>query len=121
MSPKTARMCGAYASMSGREISLDLAKDTLKDVRPTEAPGVTVEAIQKTIANHFNIRVSELRSKNNSQTIAFPRQIAMYLCKQMTPCSLPEIGRRFGGKHHSTVIHAIQKIEGKRAIETIAA
>ncbi|HEX6853053.1 MAG TPA: chromosomal replication initiator protein DnaA [Candidatus Polarisedimenticolaceae bacterium] len=107
----------AYASMSGREISLDLAKDTLKDVRPTEAPGVTVEAIQKTIANHFNIRVSELRSKNNSQTIAFPRQIAMYLCKQMTPCSLPEIGRRFGGKHHSTVIHAIQKIEGKRAKE----
>jgi len=78
---------------------------------------VTVESIQKLVANHFNLKVTELKSKNNSQQISFPRQVAMYLCKQMTECSLPEIGKRFGGKHHSTVIHAIQKIENKRSKE----
>ena len=78
---------------------------------------MTVESIQKLVANHYNLKVTELKSKNNSQQISFPRQIAMYLCKQLTECSLPEIGRRFGGKHHSTVIHSIQKIEQKRAKE----
>jgi chromosomal replication initiator protein len=104
----------AYASMSGRELTLDLAKDTLKDLLVSEAPAITVESIQKLVANHYNLKVTELKSKNNSQQISFPRQVAMYLCKRMTESSLPEIGRRFGGKHHSTVIHAIQKIERKR-------
>jgi chromosomal replication initiator protein len=107
----------AYASMSGRELTLDLAKDTLKDLLVAESPAITVESIQKLVANHFNLKVTELKSKNNSQQIAFPRQVAMYLCKRMTESSLPEIGRRFGGKHHSTVIHAIQKIEQKRSNE----
>ena len=107
----------AFASISGREISLDLAKDTLKDLMVPDAPAVTVESIQKLVANHYNLKVAELKSKNNSQQISFPRQVAMYLCKQLTECSLPEIGRRFGGKHHSTVIHSIQKIEQKRAKE----
>ena len=107
----------AYASMSGREISLDLAKETLRDFLTPEAPVVTVESIQKQIANYYNLKVSELKSRNNSRLVAFPRQIAMYLCKQNTDCSLPEIGRRFGGKHHSTVIHAINKIEHKRLRE----
>jgi chromosomal replication initiator protein len=107
----------AYASISGREVTLDLAKDTLKDLLVPDAPAVTVESIQKLVANHFNLKVTELKSKNNSQQISFPRQVAMYLCKQMTECSLPEIGKRFGGKHHSTVIHAIQKIENKRTKE----
>ncbi|HZN54540.1 MAG TPA: chromosomal replication initiator protein DnaA [Candidatus Polarisedimenticolaceae bacterium] len=107
----------AYASVSGRELTLDYAKETLKDLLVPESAAVTVESIQKLVANHYNLRVAELKSKNNSQQIAFPRQIAMYLCKHMTECSLPEIGKRFGGKHHSTVIHAIQKIEHKRTRE----
>ena len=104
----------AYASLSGRELTLEMAKDTLKDLLVPESPAVTVETIQKLVADHFNLRVSEIKSKTNSQQVAFPRQIAMYLCKKMTACSLPEIGKRFGGKHHSTVIHAIQKIEDMR-------
>jgi len=107
----------AYASVSGRELTLDLAKDTLQDLLVSESPAVTVESIQKLVANHYNLKVTELKSKNNSQQISFPRQVAMYLCKRMTESSLPEIGRRFGGKHHSTVIHAIQKIEKKRSNE----
>jgi len=107
----------AYASMSGREVTLDLAKDTLKDLLLPESTAATVESIQKLVANHYNLRVTELKSKNNSQQIAFPRQIAMYLCKNMTECSFPEIGKRFGGKHHSTVIHAVNKIEQKRSKE----
>jgi chromosomal replication initiator protein len=103
--------------MSGKELTLDLAKDTLKDLLVSESPAITVESIQKLVANHFNLKVTELKSKNNSQQISFPRQVAMYLCKRMTGSSLPEIGRRFGGKHHSTVIHAIQKIEKKRSVE----
>jgi chromosomal replication initiator protein len=82
-----------------------------------DAPAVTVESIQKLVANHYNLKVTELKSKNNSQQISFPRQVAMYLCKRITETSLPEIGRRFGGKHHSTVIHAIQKIEQKRSTD----
>jgi chromosomal replication initiator protein len=107
----------AYASMSGRELTLDLAKDTLQDLLVVESPAITVESIQKLVSNHYNLKVTELKSKNNSQQVAFPRQVAMYLCKRMTESSLPEIGRRFGGKHHSTVIHAIQKIEKKRSSE----
>jgi chromosomal replication initiator protein len=107
----------AHASIARRELTLDFAKDTLKDLLVAESPAITVESIQKLAANHYNLKVVELKSKNNSPQIAFPRQVAMYLCKQMTNCSLPEIGKRFGGKHHSTVIHAIQKIEQKRAKE----
>jgi len=105
----------AFASVSGKDISLDVAKETLREVLAAEAPAVTVESIQKLIANHYDMKVSELKSRNNSQSVAFPRQISMYLCKKLTDCSLPEIGRRFGGKHHSTVIHGIRKIERKRA------
>ncbi len=107
----------AYASMKGSEVTLDLAKETLQDLLVVDSPTITVESIQKLVSNHYNLKVTELKSKNNSQQIAFPRQVAMYLCKRMTESSLPEIGRRFGGKHHSTVIHAIQKIEKKRSHE----
>ena len=107
----------AFASMTGNELSLDLTREVLRDVLESNSPAVTVESIQKLVANYYDLKVSALKSKNNSQQIAFPRQIAMYLCKQLTQCSLPEIGRRFGGKHHSTVIHAIQKIEHKRVKE----
>jgi len=107
----------AFASMTRSEITLDLARQTLRDLLDNKSPAVTVESIQKLVANYFDLTVSVLKSRNNSRQISFPRQIAMFLCKRLTQCSLPEIGRRFGGKHHSTVIHAIQKIEQKRVKE----
>jgi chromosomal replication initiator protein len=107
----------AYASMSGRDISIDLAHETLKDLMDRSVPAVTVDSIQRMVADSYNLKVSDLKSKNNSQRVAFPRHVAMYLSKQMTRSTLPEIGRRFGGKHHSTVIHAIHKIEEKRGKE----
>jgi len=110
------RVC-AFASMHRRPVSLELVKEALKDVLHVEPPVITVESIQKVVADYHNLKVSELKSKNNAQEFAFPRQIAMYLCKSLTDKSLPEIGRRFGGKHHSTVIHAIRKIEDKRSRE----
>jgi chromosomal replication initiator protein len=73
-----------------------------------------VEKIQKIICHRLNIKLSQLKSKNNSPDIVFPRQIAMYLCNQLTTSSLPEIGKKFGGKHHTTVIHSIRKIEKLR-------
>ena len=109
--------CVAYASMSGLKLTVELAKKLLADFMPSESPAATVDSIQKLVANYYELRVIDLKSKNNSQQIALPRQTAMYLCKQLTSCSLPEIGRRFGGKHHSTVIHALQKITKKRAAE----
>ena len=78
---------------------------------------ISIESIQKYVANYFHMKPAELKSKNNAKQIALPRQIAMYLCKNLTDASLPEIGKRFGGKHHSTVIHAIKKIDGKREHE----
>ena len=75
---------------------------------------ITVESIQKTVAEQFGLRLPEIKQKNNSRAIVFPRQIAMYLAKHLTDCSLPEIGRQFGGKHHTTVLHSIDKIEGQR-------
>jgi len=107
----------AYASVSGRTLTIELAREQLKDLIPSESPAATVDGIQKLVANYFELKVVDLKSKNNSPQMVLPRQIAMYLCKQHTTCSLPEIGRRFGGKHHSTVIHALQKIEGKRTQE----
>lgn len=107
----------AYASMSGIQPSLELARETLHDFMPSQSPAATVDSIMKLVANYYTLPVSDLKSKNNSPQISFPRQVAMYLCKRLTKCSLPEIGRRFGGKHHSTVIHAVQKIEKKRTAE----
>ncbi len=107
----------AYASMGGQEISLELTKKTLRDMLVSESPAATVDSIMKHVSNYYNLPVSRLKSKNNARQVSFPRQVAMYLCKQLTKCSLPEIGRRFGGKHHSTVIHAVQKIERKRREE----
>jgi chromosomal replication initiator protein len=108
-----------YAAVHRREISLELAQQTLKDVIPAEPPAITIESIQKVVADYYNLKVNEIKSKNNSQNVAFPRQVAMYLAKQLTRQSLPEIGKRFGGKHHSTVIHAIRKIEDKRNREQV--
>jgi chromosomal replication initiator protein len=100
----------AYASLKGRELDIDLAQEVLKNIIEEDDRTITVEVIQRTVADHYGLRVSDLKSKNNSRSVAVPRQVAMYLCKYMTKASLPEIGREFGGKHHTTVIHSVNKI-----------
>jgi chromosomal replication initiator protein len=104
----------AYASLTGQEISLALAQEVLKNILDHEEKAVTIEMIQKFVADYYNLKLAELKSRNNSKSVAMPRQIAMYLCKSLTHASLPEIGRSFGGKHHSTVIHSIRKVEDLR-------
>jgi len=104
----------AYASLTGREISLSLAQDVLRNVLQHDERAVTIEGIQKFVSDYYQLKHGELKSRNNSKSIAMPRQIAMYLCKSLTNASLPEIGKSFGGKHHSTVIHSIRKIEDLR-------
>jgi chromosomal replication initiator protein len=104
----------AFASLTGREISLPLAQDVLRNVLQHDERAVTIEGIQKYVSDYYQLKHGELKSRNNSKSIAMPRQVAMYLCKQLTNASLPEIGKSFGGKHHSTVIHSIKKIEALR-------
>ncbi|MEO5895790.1 MAG: chromosomal replication initiator protein DnaA [Vicinamibacterales bacterium] len=104
----------AFASLTGREISLPLAQEVLRNVLQHDDRAVTIEVIQKFVADFYQLKLVELKSRNNSKSVAMPRQIAMYLCKALTNASLPEIGRSFGGKHHSTVIHSIRKIEALR-------
>ena len=104
----------AFSSLKGEKIDLDLAKDSLKDLLDSTARIVTVEKIQKLVCHKYKIKLVQLKSKNNSPKFSFPRQIAMYLSKELTDTSLPEIGKKFGGKHHTTVIHSIRKIEKMR-------
>ena len=104
----------AWCSHHGVECSLPVAQQCLKQFIDTQVRKITIEAIQRTVAEHFGMRVPELKQKNNSRQIVVPRQIAMYLAKQMTEASLPEIGRQFGGKHHTTVMHSIAKIDEQR-------
>jgi chromosomal replication initiator protein len=101
----------AYASLTGSEISLPLAQDVLKNILDHDEKAVTIEIVQKHVADFYQLKLAELKSRNNSKSVAMPRQVAMYLCKNLTQASLPEIGRSFGGKHHSTVIHSIKKID----------
>ena len=101
----------AYCSLKGSEITLAMAQETLHDILGPGDKAITIEMIQKTIADHFKMRVQDLKSKNNSKSVALPRQICMYLCKKLTSASLPQIGRDFGDKHHTTVLHSIKKIE----------
>jgi chromosomal replication initiator protein len=104
----------AYASLTGREITVTLTQDVLRNVLQHDERAVTIEGIQKYVSDYYQLKHGELKSRNNSKSIAMPRQIAMYLCKSLTNASLPEIGKSFGGKHHSTVIHSIRKIEALR-------
>ena len=102
----------AYASLTGSPMSLPLAEEVLRDIIGHNDRVVTIEMVQKLVAGHYNLKVSDLKSRNNSKAVTLPRQIAMYLSKSLVRrTSLPEIGRSFGGKHHSTVIHSIRKIE----------
>jgi chromosomal replication initiator protein len=104
----------AYASLTGREISMSLAQEALRDVLRHEERAVTIDMIQKFVAEYYQLKMGDLRSRNNSKSVAMPRQVAMYICKALTNASLPEIGKNFGGKHHSTVIHSVRKVEQLR-------
>ncbi|MEZ5308241.1 MAG: chromosomal replication initiator protein DnaA [Pyrinomonadaceae bacterium] len=102
----------AISSLRGLPISKMLAQDALKAiVDKNDAGSLTIERITRTVANEFGLSVDEIKSKNNTRRIALPRQVAMYLCKRLTRHSFPEIGREFGGKHHTTVMHSVEKIE----------
>jgi len=102
----------AIASLRGLPITKMLAQDAIRNIAEDNQPnGITIEQIQQSVASHYRLSINELKSKNNSRQIAVPRQVAMYLCKRLTKHSFPEIGREFGGKHHTTVIHSVEKIE----------
>jgi len=102
----------AISSLRGLPISKMLAQDAVRNIAEDDRPaGITIEEIQRAVATHYRLRADDLKSKNNSRQIAVPRQVAMYLCKRLTKHSFPEIGREFGGKHHTTVIHSVEKIE----------
>ena len=104
----------AVASLTGQPITLTMAQHTLKHLSAGPEKKISVESIIKAVAERFNLQPAQLKMKSNTKQIAYPRQIAMYLVKELTQASLPEIGRYFGGKHHTTVLHSIQKIEDLR-------
>jgi chromosomal replication initiator protein len=104
----------AWSQLNGLEITLATTQQCLKQFIDTQVRKITIEAIQRAVAEQFGMRVAELKQKNNSRAVVVPRQIAMFLAKQMTEASLPEIGRQFGGKHHTTVMHSIAKIDEQR-------
>ena len=104
----------AHAQLVGREISLEATQDVLHDLLRANDRRVTIEEIQKRVAQHFNIRTSDMHSARRARSVARPRQVAMYLAKQLTARSLPEIGRKFGGRDHTTVMHAVKKVDELR-------
>ncbi len=105
----------AFASLVGREITLELAQDCLADILRASERKISIEEIQKQVARHYNIRLAEMVGPKRVRNFARPRQVAMYLCKQLTSRSLPEIGRHFGGRDHTTVMHGVRRIEELRA------
>ncbi|MEW6600131.1 MAG: chromosomal replication initiator protein DnaA [Nitrospirota bacterium] len=105
---------GAHSSLTGKVITVDMAKDILKDMIYDEEKALTIEFVQKTVCEYFGLKVQDIKAKKRTREIAFPRQVAMYLSKTLTDSSLNEIGKNFGGKDHSTVIHACKLIEERR-------
>lgn len=108
----------AFASLVGREITLELAQDCLADILRASDRKLTIEEIQRKVAEHYNVRLSDLIGPKRLRAIARPRQVAMYLSKQMTHRSLPEIGKRFGGRDHTTIMHGVRKIEELMATDS---
>jgi chromosomal replication initiator protein len=104
----------AYASLTGAQVNLATAQQGLRNIIATQEKKVTIELIQKRVGEQFGLRDQDLKIRSNAKAISFPRQIAMYIVKQLTSASLPEIGKQFGGKHHTTVLHSINKIEVMR-------
>jgi len=107
----------AHATLVGRDITLESTQDVLSDLLRAYDRRVTVEEIQRQVANHFQIRLADMHSARRSRAVARPRQVAMYLAKQLTQQSLPDIGRRFGGRDHTTVLHAVKKVDELRSID----
>ena len=107
----------AYSSLTGTPINLQMSQQVLKHLVHVQDRRVTIDAIQKAVAEKFQVKQSQLKEKSNTKKVVYPRQVAMYLVKELTNASLPEIGRAFGGKHHTTVIHSINKIEKARHTE----
>jgi len=105
----------AFASLTGNDITLSMAREVMKDIIVEKTKEITVEMIQKHVADHFRIKVSELKSDKRIKTLVVPRQIAIYICRELTKASYPEIGEKFGGKDHSTIIHSVKKIEKQMA------
>jgi chromosomal replication initiator protein len=108
----------AHATLIGRPITLETTQDVLHDLLRANDRRVTIEEIQKRVAEHFNIRISDMHSPRRARAVARPRQVAMYLAKQLTSRSLPEIGRKFGGRDHTTVMHAVRKVEELRSTDS---
>jgi chromosomal replication initiator protein len=104
----------AFSSLTGTPINLQMAQQVLKHIVHVQDKKVSIDAIQKAVAERFQIKQAQLKEKSNTHKVVFPRQVAMYLVKELTEASLPEIGRAFGGKHHTTVIHSVTKIEQMR-------
>ncbi|HWN15263.1 MAG TPA: helix-turn-helix domain-containing protein, partial [Candidatus Dormibacteraeota bacterium] len=102
----------AFCSLSGREMSVELAQEVLSDLWGEDEKIITIEHIQRKVAEFFGVKLGDMRAKNRTKAVAFPRQIAMYLARQLTHASLAEVGRMFGGKDHTTVLHAVEKIHG---------
>ena len=102
---------GAYATLTGKVITTEMAKTILRDLLGTKKKFITLEDVQEVVANRFNVKISELKSKRRTKTLVHPRQIAMFLSRELTDSSFPEIGREFGGKDHTTIIHACRQIE----------
>jgi len=101
----------AFASLTGHRINIDLAKEALKDLLSKDNKPITPTEILRVVSAHYGLKVTDIKSKNNSKTIAFPRQVAMYMCKDLTDLSYPEIGKLFNNKHHSTVMYSVERIE----------
>ena len=101
----------AFCALTGREMSVDLAQEVLSDLWGEEEKVITIEQIQRKVSDFFGVKLSDLKAKNRTRAVAFPRQIAMYLARQLTHASLSEVGRSFGGKDHTTVLHAVDKIK----------
>jgi len=107
----------AYSSLTGTPIHLQMAQQVLKHLVHVQDRRVTIDSIQKAVAERFQIKQAQLKEKSNTKKVVYPRQVAMYLVKELTDASLPEIGRSFGGKHHTTVIHSVNKIEQTRHVD----
>lgn len=109
---------GAYSSLTGQPITMDMAKNVLRDIIGDKKKVITMDDIEEAVAERFHVKISEMKSRRRSKTLVHPRQIAMYLCRELTNASFPEIGRHFGGKDHTTIIHACKQIAKAKETDT---
>jgi chromosomal replication initiator protein len=109
---------GAYSSLTGQVITLDMAKNVLRDLIGDKKKIVSIEDIQEVVGAKYHVKIGDLKSRRRSKTLVHPRQIAMYLCRELTDASFPEIGRHFGGKDHTTIIHACRQIAKAKEADT---